>query len=32
MYMYVCSVQIVNFRNYEIVPRKLEISNLRNYL
>ena len=28
----ICSAQFVDLRNFEIVPRKLEISNLRNYL
>ena len=30
--LYICSAQFVNLRNFEIAPRKLEISNLRNYL
>ena len=28
----ICSEQFVNLRNFEIAPRKLEISNLRNHL
>ena len=32
MRYYICSAQFVNLRNFEIVPRKLEISNLHNYL